>query len=512
MGVPQNICHDQTRSARNRVPGPSSCPPACGRARALLFSRRVFFVKLSIMIKTRFAPSPTGELHIGGVRTALFEYLFAKNQGGEFLLRIEDTDRERYVDGAEERIIESLRWLGVVPDNIGDLTVQSKRLEIYKKHAFDLVNSGKAYICTCSKEKLAADKERQLKEGRPPRYEGYCRDAKINIKDLANDGYVIRMKMPKSGTIVVSDLIRGKVEFESEVFDDQIILKSDGYPTYHLASVIDDHAAEITHVIRSEEWLSSTPKHLTLYKMFGWKPPEFAHLSMILGKDKSKLSKRHGATSVLEYRDLGYLPEAIVNFIALLGWNPKNDRELFTLPELISEFKLKNVNSAPAIFDLEKLNWMNKNYIMNANSDELRSYLGAFGARELSDEKISLVKRGGYPTLKEAAEYLILLDKLPSYKKDLLIFKKSNRDKTLVGLRRALEKLSVLENWSEELLQKVLETVVLEEKLTNGDVFWPVRVALSGLEKSPSPVELLLALEERESLKRIKTAIEKLSS
>jgi len=182
------------------------------------------------------------------------------------------------------------------------------------------------------------------------------------------------------------------------------------------------------------------------------------------------------------------------------------------LPELISEFKLKNVNSAPAIFDLEKLNWMNKNYIMNANSDELRSYLGAFGARELSDEKISLVKRGGYPTLKEAAEYLILLDKLPSYKKDLLIFKKSNRDKTLVGLRRALEKLSVLENWSEELLQKVLETVVLEEKLTNGDVFWPVRVALSGLEKSPSPVELLLALEERESLKRIKTAIEKLSS
>ena len=177
------------------------------------------------MIKTRFAPSPTGELHIGGARTALFEYLFAKNQGGEFLLRIEDTDRERYVKGAEERIIESLHWLGIVPDNIGELTIQSKRLEIYKKHAFDLVNEGKAYICTCSREKLAADKERQLKEGRPPRYEGYCRDAKINIKDLANDGYVIRMKMPKSGKIVVSDLIHGKVEFDAKVFDDQIILK-----------------------------------------------------------------------------------------------------------------------------------------------------------------------------------------------------------------------------------------------------------------------------------------------
>jgi glutamyl-tRNA synthetase len=463
------------------------------------------------MTRTRFAPSPTGELHIGGARTALFAYLFAKNQNGEFLLRIEDTDRERYVQGAEKRIIESLSWLGIVPDNLGDPTVQSKRLEIYKKHAFDLVNDGQAYICTCSKEKLAADREKQLKESRPPRYEGYCRDAKINIKNLAKDGYVVRMKMPVSGKIIVDDLIRGRVEFDSKFFDDQIILKSDGYPTYHLASVIDDHASEITHVIRSEEWLSSTPKHLTLYKMFGWKPPEFAHLSMILGKDKSKLSKRHGATSVLEYRDQGYLPEAIVNFIALLGWNPKDDRELFEMPELIREFKLENVNQSPAIFDIEKLNWMNREYMMSADLSALRSYLGAFGARELTDEKINLVKRGGYSTLKAAADYLILLDNLSKYEKGLLVFKKSNRDKTLLGLEKTLEKLSKTENWSEELLQKVLETVVFEEKLTNGDVFWPVRVALSGVEKSPSPTELLLALGKKESLDRIAAALQNLA-
>lgn len=463
------------------------------------------------MIKTRFAPSPTGELHIGGARTALFEYLFAKNQTGEFLLRIEDTDQERYVKGAEKRIIESLHWLGVVPDNVEDPTVQSKRLEIYKKHAFDLVNAGDAYICTCSKEKLAADKELQLKEGRPPRYEGYCRDAKINIKDLADGGYVIRMKMPQKGKIVVNDLIRNKVEFDASVFDDQIILKSDGYPTYHLASVIDDHSSEITHVIRSEEWLSSTPKHLELYKMFGWEPPQFAHLSMILGKDKSKLSKRHGATSVLEYRDQGYLPEAIINFIALLGWNPKDDREMFKMPELINEFSLKNINSSPAIFDIEKLNWMNQQYIMNADIYELRSYLGAFGASDLTDEKINLVKRGGFSTLKEASKYIAKLEKVPKYQKGLLVFKKSNRDKTIEGLRVAQELLSTLENWSEELLQKVLESAVTDKKLSNGDVFWPVRVALSGEEKSPSPVELLVALGKKKSLDRINTAIEELT-
>jgi len=325
------------------------------------------------MIKTRFAPSPTGELHVGGARTALFSYLFAKNRAGEFLLRIEDTDRERFVEGATERIIDSLKWLGIVADNINQPIVQSKRLDLYRKAAFDLVNAGKAYICTCSKEKLAADRERQKNAGLPPRYEGHCRDAKIDLKTLADGCYTVRMKMPQSGKIIVNDLIRGKVEFDAALQDDQIILKSDGFPTYHLASVIDDFDSKITHVIRSEEWLSSTPKHLILYEMFGWPTPEFAHLSMILGHDHSKLSKRHGATSIIEYKKLGYLSEALVNFMALLGWNPKDEREIFSLTELTGEFSLDNVNKSDAIFDIEKLNYFNSERLKNLPFEKLKN-------------------------------------------------------------------------------------------------------------------------------------------
>jgi glutamyl-tRNA synthetase len=459
------------------------------------------------MIKTRFAPSPTGELHIGGARTALFSYLFAKHFGGEFLLRIEDTDRERFVDGATERIIDSLNWLGIVADNADKPMIQSERLDKYRKAAFDLVNAGKAYICTCTKEKIAEDRERQQKENKPPRYEGHCRDANIDIKTLADGCYTIRMKMPQTGTVIVNDLIRGKVEFDAALQDDQIILKSDGYPTYHLASIVDDHEMEITHVIRSEEWLSSTPKHLVLYEMFGWTPPAFAHLSMILGPDHSKLSKRHGATSVIDYKNQGYLPEALVNFMALLGWNPKDDRDFFSLEELIREFKLENVNKSGAIFDTEKLNWMNAEYLKSNILDP--KSLEGFGVDDLSEPEIALIGRGGFKTLKEAGDYIIQLRKMPEFDSSLLIFKKSNKEKTLVGLKTAGEKLSGA-NWSEESLQKVLESIVVEKNLTNGDVFWPVRVALSGAEKSPSPVELLLALGEKESEKRISKAVDEL--
>jgi len=457
------------------------------------------------MIKTRFAPSPTGELHIGGARTALFSYLFAKHNQGEFLLRIEDTDRERFVEGATERIIESLNWLGIEADNIDQPMVQSDRLDKYRKVAFDLVNEGKAYICTCTKEKLAEDRERQQKENKPPRYEGHCRDANIDIKTLAEGCYTIRMKMPQSESIVVDDLVRGKVEFDASLQDDQIILKSDGFPTYHLASVIDDHEMEISHVIRSEEWLSSTPKHIVLYEMLGWQAPEFAHLSMILGPDHSKLSKRHGATSVIEYKNQGYLPEALINFMALLGWNSKDDRELFTINELVSEFDLKNVNKSGAIFDIEKLNWMNAEYLKSKISNP--KSLQDFDVDELSPGELELVGRGGFKTLKESADYIIQLRKTPEYDSSLLVFKKSDSEKSLVGLNLANEKFSGAD-WSETSLQKTLESVVAEKSLTNGDVFWPVRVALSGAEKSPSPVELLLALGKDESIKRITKAID----
>jgi glutamyl-tRNA synthetase len=467
-------------------------------------------------IITRFAPSPTGELHIGGARTALFAYLFAKHNSGKFFLRIEDTDQARSVEGADERIVESLKWLGIKADNESEIVYQSKRLDKYRKFAFQLVNEGKAYICSCTEEEIKAQREKDQKEGRPPRYSGKCREAGIKAHEVAEGEYVVRMKMPKSGTIKVNDLIRGEVEFEAGLIDDQIILKSDGFPTYHLASVIDDHDMEVSHVIRAEEWLPSTPKHLVLYEMFGWTPPEFAHLSMILGPDKAKLSKRHGATSVLDYRELGYLPEAVVNFMALLGWNPKDEREIFSIEELAAEFKLENVNKAAAVFDLEKLNWINGQYLQSKvqslkSKGEQTQFLKEFGIDQLSEGENSLVGRGGFKTLKEAADYILKLRELPYYKPELLVFKKSTKETSLKGLTEAHKKLAKIEKWVEEQLQEELSKVVAEQELTNGDVFWPVRVSLSGDDKSPSPVELLVALGKVESIKRIERGIRELS-
>lgn len=459
------------------------------------------------MIKTRYAPSPTGDPHIGNIRTALFEYLFARANSGEFLLRIEDTDRERYVEGGVEMILDSLAWLGIKPDNLNNYPVQSERLEIYKKHAFDLVRAGHAYICTCSKEKLAEDHERQVKSGKPPRYEGHCRTADLKLEDMKEGCYVIRMKMPEHEKVVVDDLIRGKVEFDTSLVDDQIILKSDGFPTYHLAVVVDDSEMGITHVIRGEEWLPSTPKHLTLYKYFGWEPPKYAHLPVILGTDKKKLSKRHGAVSLRGYRDLGYLPEAIVNFIALLGWNPKDEREDFTLEQLEKEFKLENVNKSGAVFDINKLNSINAAKIKNKPASELMTLLKDFALTDPNEGELALVQRGGYFTLKEAADYILKLRAGVDYAPETLIFRKSNKENTLKGLETASNQLGAIANWESDNIQKALESAVESTKLTNGDIFWPVRVALSGEERSPSPVELASALGKNETIKRVKNAI-----
>lgn len=466
-------------------------------------------------IRTRFAPSPTGDPHIGNIRTALFEYLFARSQGGDFLLRIEDTDRERYVEGGVEMILESLDWLGIKPDNLNSYPVQSERLEMYKKHAFDLVRAGHAYICTCSKEKLAEEHERQINEGKPPRYEGHCRNAGLKLEDMKEGCYVIRMKMPENEKVIVEDLIRGRVEFDTSLVDDQIILKSDGYPTYHLAVVVDDSEMEITHVIRGEEWLPSTPKHLTLYKYFGWEPPKYAHLPVILGTDKKKLSKRHGAVSLRGYREMGYLPEAIVNFIALLGWNPKDERENFTLEQLEHEFKIENVNKSGAVFDIDKLNNINASKIKDQISkikmtDKKSKYLESFGVNDLSDGELDLIGRGGYHNLREAADYIKTLRAGIEYEASQLIFRKSDREKSKCGLQGAAEALGGVTEWNQEAIQAALEKVVAEQKLGFGDVFWPVRVALSGEDRSPSPVELAVALGRAISMNRISIAISKL--
>lgn len=426
-------------------------------------------------------------------------------------MRIEDTDRTRYVEDSDKRLIEALDWLKLIPDNRDKIVFQSKRLEIYRKYALELVEKGKAYICTCSKEKIDADRATQEKSGKLPGYLGHCREAKIKLEDVKEGEYVIRMRMPKTGKVVVHDLVRGDVEFDLSLFDDQILLKSDGFPTYHLASVVDDHEMGINSVLRAEEWLSSTPKHILIYEAFGWDLPDFGHFSMILAPDKSKLSKRHGAVSVEQFMNEGYLREAIINFVALLGWNPKTDQEIFSLEELEKEFKIENLNKAPAVFDIVKLNSINSQYLVKLPFDRIKQELERFGLEKPTPEMIEIAQRGGFATTKSAAEYVLSLFEEKKFPPEMLIFKRSDKKNTLLALKQVSDKLVSLEEWSSDKFQQALQYTVIENGLGNGDVFWPIRVALSGEEKSPSPVELALALGKDESIKRIQTAIRKLS-
>lgn len=424
------------------------------------------------------------------------------------MLRIEDTDRERYDESAIEQIVASLNWLSITPDNFDNPMVQSERKDIYLKHALELVEKGSAYVCECSKDRLEKLREEQEKKKLPPQYDRQCRDLDLKYKE----GCVIRLKMPHSGIIEVNDLVKGRIDFDAALIDDPVILKSDGFPTYHLAAVVDDHEMEISHVIRAEEWLSSTPKHIELYKAFGWEPPLFAHLPLILGSDRKKLSKRHGATSTLEYKEAGYLPDALVNFLVLLGWNPKDNREEFTREQLIREFSLENINTSPAVFDVDKLNSINEKYIRDQDPGRLAVELAGFGLPCPTEGEIALAQRGGYKTLREIVDTIEKLRSEPRYDADLLVFKKSTKVKTLAGLKEARVKLAATDIWSNEELQNLLLGVVSDLNLTNGDVFWPVRVALSGEEKSPSPVELLIALGKSESLQRIDRALQMLES
>lgn len=474
-------------------------------------------------IRTRFAPSPTGDPHIGNIRTALFTYLFAKSKGGKFFLRIEDTDQARQVEGSVEMILNSLKWLGIRADNLDNIVYQSKRLDIYKEVVLKLLKESKAYICACSKERLETLRHEQEVKKMPTGYDGHCRDSKIQITDISqleeylSKGAVVRMKMPASGKIKFTDMIRGDIEFDLSLIDDQVLLKSDGFPTYHLAHIVDDAEMEISHVIRGEEWLSSTPKHLVLWEMLGKKAPEYAHLPLIFGPDKKKLSKRHGAMSVIEYKKAGYLPEALVNFLSFLGWNPKDEREIFSMEELEKEFKIENVNKAPAVFDIDKLNSINEHYlrdrIMNHES-RIMDLIADFGLKDITKGEIELLGRGGYSTLIEMAEAITDLRKKPEYDGKVLVFKKSTKEDTLKGLDLTVDNLQLVtdEDWNNQELQMQLGLIVERNNLTNGDLFWPVRVALSGKEKSPSPVELLVALGKEESLKRIEKAIKKLES
>ena len=489
------------------------------------------------MISTRFAPSPTGFLHVGSLRTALYCYLIAKQNSGKFLLRVEDTDQKRSVEGAMPAVLDALKWAGIEPDEgvvgfenndvveKGDCGpyLQSKRLKIYEQHANILLEKGCAYYCFCTPERLAQVRERQEKNHEASGYDGHCRELDINeIKNnlSANVPYVVRLKMPKTGVTEFTDLIKGKVSFKNEFVDDQVLLKTDGFPTYHLAVVVDDHLMAITHVIRGDEWLSSTPKHIYLYECFGWEKPVFAHLPLLLNADKSKLSKRQGDVAVGDYIKKGYLPEALINFVAFLGWNPGDDREIFSLAELAKEFSLEKVNKSGAVFNLEKLDWYNKYYLRQLSNEQVAELVLPFFGDKIKDLRLKIedfanvigLEKGRVTTLAELPEAVGFVFNLPDYLADMLIWKKSSPEeaiKILSELKDWLNTKSVQPKNKIDWEKRVGEWIV-QKSYSNGVVLWPLRVALSGQEKSPGPYEIAAVLGKDEVLKRLEVALIKL--
>ncbi len=514
-------------------------------------------------VRVRFAPSPTGELHVGGLRTALYNFLFAKKNGGDFILRIEDTDQTRFVEGALERLISSLLGMGVeytegVFLEDGQLVqrgnsgpyIQSERLEVYHQYADELVTKKKAYHCFCTADRLTAMREEQVREKRAPRYDKHClslSDEEVTKRKESAEPFVIRFNVsPDRGEISFTDLIRGEVKFQAKDIDDQVLLKSDGFPTYHLAVVVDDHLMEITHVLRSEEWLPSTPKHILLYEAFGWEMPSFGHVSFILGKDgKKKLSKREGGVSVEYFQSEGYLDEVIINFIALLGWNPGkgNTQEIFSLEEMEALFDLSGLHKAGAVFDLKKLDWLNGEYIKRLSPDELYGKALPFlegkeffkewnkeqGARS-KEERESYIKR----VLTVEQDRLAKLSDVGvqnpfffakdfSYDVQKLNWKENTSEMTRESLSRAEKILTELsdEEWSKrETLERVLMEAAgdhaqslggIEAGRGRGDFLWPLRFALTGAERSPSPFDCAWVLGREESLSRLRKAIEALS-
>lgn len=487
-------------------------------------------------VRTRFAPSPTGYLHIGGLRTCLYNVLLARQQEGQFLLRVEDTDRERYVPGAVESLVRTLGRVGMVPDEgpclengqviqKGDKGpyIQSERLPIYKVYAKQLVDAGSAYFCFCSSERLDALRKQQEIAKLPTKYDRHCvslTTEEVEQRLSSNEPHVIRLKMPDGETSFV-DVIRGTITINNAEIDDQVLIKSDGFPTYHLAVVVDDHLMEITHVIRGEEWISSTPKHVTLYKLFGWTAPQFAHLPLILNPDKSKLSKRQGDVAVEDYLDKGYLPETLVNFVALLGFNPKADQELYSIEELVSLFDLSKINKSGAVFDVTKLDWMNGQYIMKKTAAELAALSLPFLERAGKTvepgllERICAVEKTRLSRLSEVADLVDAYAVLPAYEPTILVWKKADAADGRAQLEGVRALLASMEDsaWSEiALIEGVVKRYIEEKGLSNGNVLWPTRVALSGRPASPSPFELAWALGKQETLARLDTAITLLSA
>ena len=497
-------------------------------------------------VRVRFAPSPTGYPHLGNIRTALFNWVFARHTHGVFILRIEDTDVARMVESATDVILESLRWLGLDWDE--GPYFQSQRLELYREAAERLLKQGCAYRCYCSPQRLESMRQEQIKRKQPPGYDRLCRN--LTAKECAEkeaDGVipVVRFKSPVEGRTSFSDLLRGEIVFENGTLDDFVLLKSDGYPTYHLANVVDDHMMEISHVLRADEWLSSTPRHILLYQALDWQPPQFAHLPMILGPDRSKLSKRHGATSITEYKERGYLPEAMFNFLALLGWSLDDKTELMTPDEIVKNFSLERISRTAAVFNKDKLEWMNGVYLRGLSVEEfahrampfLDKGLPADVKRPLDANYLARI----FPLIQERARTLaevpqlsdfFFVDKL-EYDAEMLL-EKMDKSVAIKSLQASLETLqslgyvnrSALEPertkamlkmlkglwWDAVSLESVFRPLAEELKLKTSVFFGLLRVAVTGRTAAPPLFQTMDVLGKGRCLKRLSIALEKLGT
>jgi glutamyl-tRNA synthetase len=483
--------------------------------------------------RVRFAPSPTGYLHVGGLRTALYNFLFAKHNHGEFILRIEDTDRNRYVEGAIENLTEALKWCGLEHDE-GPGTegkygpyLQSQRLDVYKQYSEELIAKGHAYYCFCSPERLDALKKEQQKQKLPQaKYDKHCMHlSEENIEEILASGIpkVVRLNVEPNRKIIFEDVVRGTVEFDTNNIDDQVLIKSDGYPTYHLANVVDDHLMKITHVIRGEEWLSSTPKHILLYDFFNWEKPVFAHLPLLLNPDRSKLSKRQGDVAVEDYRAKGYLKDALVNFVALLGWNAGNDVEYYKMNELIEKFSLERVNKSGAVFDIEKLNWLNAEHLRKMENEQLLSLL----KNEIKNnpEIGPGIKNKSYSdkyllniiiAMKERVSFIHeYLTKSPYFFTEPSEYDEASRQKnwtseTVEQLKKLRAAFLALNNPVKEDYENALKQAAAESNIGAGKLIHPLRLAISGMSTGPGVYEIVNILGKDEVIKRIDTAINKI--
>lgn len=485
-----------------------------------------------MIVRTRMAPSPTGFMHIGTLRTVLWDYYLARQNGGQFIIRIEDTDQERNVPGAVEALLQSMQKMGIDWDegpilnadgtlgekgDFGPYT-QTHRLEIYTKYADQLLAAGHAYHCFCTAERLTAMREQQQASKQSPKYDRQCyklapEEIQARLATLKpGDSHVIRMLIPE-GISEFVDAIRGKVSFNNADVDDQVIVKSNGIPTYHLAVVIDDYLMKISHVLRGEEWLSSTPKQIILHKMLDLPMPIYAHVPLLLNPDKTKLSKRKGDVSVESYLEQGYLPEALKNFLGTLGFNPTGDREIYTEQELVESFKLEKVNRAGAGVNREKLDWINGLYLKELSVDDFIARLSKFLGRELSSTEIKLsqIERARANTLVQVGEGLAHGIDLPDYEGQIIVWKKSDAAEAVKMLQAIKSIIPALDFSSVTTIEEKIKAFITENAWQNGNVLWPTRIALSGKEKSPSPFELLWVLGADESQKRLDIALQKLA-